>query len=182
MRNARTVVITNAKPTWQTATASGATARTFRRAYTFPAAYETEDATRASSPTLPPEAIAASPWPVSSTTPTNPTPSPTNRLTVIGSSCRNRAAVMIVKSGTVALRIDASDDSTVCSPNVMSQNGSTMLSTAMTTRWPIVRLLRGMTGRMARNTSSSSANPNTSRSITSVSGRRPSSTPIRMNR
>ena len=52
----------------------------------------------------------------------------------MGSSVSTSAAKMMVKSGTDELRIAASDESIDCSPLVMSQNGTTMLSTAMTTR------------------------------------------------
>ena len=46
-------------------------------------------------------------------------------------------------SGTVALRIDASAESIDCSPIAISVNGSTMLTTAITSRWPYMRGSRG---------------------------------------
>ena len=99
------------------------------------------------------------------------------------SSCRNSGAITIVNSGTVELRIDATEESTpLPSPYVMSQNGITIENSAMTSRWPYVRRLVGSAGRTTRKTPTSRSVPNRSRSMISVSGRRPSSTPILMNR
>ena len=57
-------------------------------------------------------------------------------LTRIGSSGRTSGAMTIAKSGTAEVRIAASDESTERSAQVMSANGMTMLTTAMTSRWP----------------------------------------------
>ena len=90
---------------------------------------------------------------VSTITPTNPTASPARRFTVMCSSCRNSGAITIVNSGTVELRIAATEESTpLPSPYVMSQNGITMENSAMTSRWPYVRRLVGSAGRTTRKT------------------------------
>ena len=57
-------------------------------------------------------------------------------MTRIGSSGRKSGAMTIANSGTAEVRIAASDESTDCSAHVMSANGMTMLTTAITTRWP----------------------------------------------
>ena len=76
------------------------------------------------------------PGDTSSTTPMNPTASPTTPLRRIGSSGRNIGAMTITINGTVALRIAASALSTDCSAQVIRANGIVMLISAMTTRWP----------------------------------------------
>ena len=99
------------------------------------------------------------------------------------SSCRNSGAITIVNSGTVEFRIAATEESTpLPSPYVMSQNGITIENSDMTSRWPYVRRLVGSAGRTTRKTPISRSVPNRSRSMISVSGRSPSSTPILMNR
>ena len=44
--------------------------------------------------------------------------------------------MMMAKSGTAEVRMAARDESTDCSAHVMSTNGITMLTIAITTRWP----------------------------------------------
>ena len=68
----------------------------------------------------------------------NPTASPASRLIVIRSSRRKIAAMTMTNSGTAALRIAASAESTVSSAQVISENGIAMLTAPMTMRWPYV--------------------------------------------
>ena len=63
-------------------------------------------------------------------------PAPAERLIVIGSSDRKRAAITSAKSGTLPLRIAARPESIVCSPQLMSVNGITIPSRLSTTRCP----------------------------------------------
>ena len=80
-------------------------------------------ARRACCPT--PRSVTSSPTRIA--TPMKPTTSPARRLTVIVSPCRNSAAMTITNSGTAPLITDASDESTVCSANVIRLNGIAML-------------------------------------------------------
>ncbi len=89
--------------------------------------------------------------------------------------------MMMTNSGTVATRMEATDDGTLSSAKVISENGSTMLSTDSTTRWPYVRRSRGIGCRVASRTPTSSAAPTASRSATRVNGVSVSS-PSMMNR
>ena len=107
---------------------------------------------------------------------------PTSRLMLIGSSRRKTAAITITNRGTAPFRTDASVESTLCSAQVISENGMATLNAAITRRWPYVRRLRGSCSRAAATTTASSTNPTSSRSVTSVNGWRPASTPILMNR
>ena len=81
------------------------------------------------------------PWLNRTTTPPKPTISPTSRLRVIASSDRASDAMTIVNSGVVAWRIAASDESMYCSPQVISVNGITMLTTAMNRSFGVRRPL-----------------------------------------
>ena len=56
-----------------------------------------------------------------------PTTSPATRLSVTVSPFRNSAAMTITNSGTAPLITAASDESTVCSANVIRLNGIAML-------------------------------------------------------
>jgi hypothetical protein len=99
----------------------------------------------------------------------------------MGSSWSASAAITITNSGTVALRIDASAESTNCTAHVMRRNGRTMLTTAITIRWPYFRASRGSGSRAIATTATSRASPIPSRSAMSVNGGIVS-TPILMNR
>ena len=66
----------------------------------------------------------------------NPTISPINPLTRIGSSGRNHADSTMANSGTGEVRMAAIDDSTDCSAHVIRTNGIVMLMIAITNRWP----------------------------------------------
>ena len=55
---------------------------------------------------------------------------------MIASPGRKIAASTITNSGTALLITEASDESTVCSANVISVNGIAMLIVPITNRWP----------------------------------------------
>ena len=85
-------------------------------------------------------------------------------------------------SGTGALSVAASDDSTCCSAQVISANGSSDVDQAHHRQMGVhARLARQ---RLARgdDDGTSSTKPMNSRSMISVNGVRPASTPILMNR
>ena len=77
---------------------------------------------------------------------------PTSRLMLIGSSRRKIAAIRITNSGTAPLSTDASVESTLCSAQVISENGMATLNAAITRRWPYMRGLRGSCSRAAATT------------------------------
>src|SRR5438094_701569 len=68
---------------------------------------------------------------------------PTSRPRVIGSSGKTSAASTMTSSGTAPLRIAAMADATDCSAQVISENGITILTAAMTSR---CRYVRGFLG------------------------------------
>ncbi len=115
-------------------------------------------------------------------TPTKPTSRPSTRGAVNGSSGSTAAAITMTTSGIAPLITAASDEATLCSAQLISENGSATLSTAITTRCPYVRALRGRRSRATATTVASRRKPMARRSVTSVNGGSPASTPIRMNR
>jgi hypothetical protein len=62
------------------------------------------------------------------TTPAKPISRPRTFGTVILSSCNKRWAITIVNNGVVALRIDATAESIVCSPHEMKKMGMARLA------------------------------------------------------
>ena len=88
------------------------------------------------------------------------------------SSGRNIGARMITVSGTVALRIDAREESIDCSPTAIRTNGSTMLTTLITSRWTYCIRRRGSSWRATATTVARNRSPSTSRLAISVSGGR----------
>ena len=115
------------------------------------------------------------------TTPRKPTASPARPLTRMGSSGRKNGARIAAKSGTGAVRMEASDESTDRSANVIRLNGIAMLMAAITARWPYIRGLRGSSTRDNRTTVHRSVAPTASRRATSVNVPK-SSTASLMNR
>ena len=89
---------------------------------------------------------------------------------MIASPGRKIAAMTITNSGTAPLITEASDESTVCSANVIRLNGIAMLITPMTNRWPYVRGSRGSGSRAIATTVASRTNPMSSRNMISVNG------------
>ena len=69
-------------------------------------------------------------------TPTKPTSRPATRTGVNGSSASERAAMTITNSGIAPLITAARVESTLCSAQLMRENGSATLSTAITSRCP----------------------------------------------
>ena len=103
-------------------------------------------------------------------TPKNPTASPAIRAAVMRSSGRKNGAMTITPSGTVAFRIEASAESIDCSLTVINVNGSTMLTTLITSRCPYIRGLRGSSWRAIATTIARNPAPNSRRPAIRVSG------------
>ena len=62
----------------------------------------------------------------------------------------------ITNSGTLAFSVAASVESTLCSAQVMSENGNATLRIAITNRWPYMPIRRGSASRAISTTAASS--------------------------
>ena len=117
-----------------------------------------------------------------STTPPNPTSTPTSLFSVIGSSSRTSAARTTAYSGTSALRTPAIPDGMNCCPHVMSENGKAIWRSARIPSRLHASRVAGSPPRTARRTRPRNSAPARVRMLTIVNSGTPSSIPIRMKR
>ncbi len=87
-------------------------------------------------------------------------------MPVIRSARKATTARRSVKNGVVALRIEASPESIVCSAHVMSTNGTTMFTTERTASLPMTAGSRGRRTRRTTTAPMRSSVPKTSRHVT----------------
>src|SRR4051794_486919 len=119
--------------------------------------------------------------PTSATTPPSPMSSPTSRRPETRSEASKRSASRATMSGAAAMMIAATDESTCCSPNAMSGNGTAISNSAnATSHRPRPRSDGSVPARHASASSTTAAS--TTRHQARNAGGTPSSTATLMNR